>query len=156
MTSQQVSIQLRNSLHCMEAKGSLLCAQKRNTCTYHEPKKLVHAIPPYVFKIYFNNIIPPMPECCKWFLYFSLSNQMPAFIFFPILMHATCPAHLNLLDVSSLTAFDKSVRVTGQQCQNSLTHASKPQNKHPYENPKYIYHIYEILKYPALLSELKL
>jgi hypothetical protein len=36
-------------------------------------------------------------------------------------------------------------------------HASKPQNKYSYENPKYLDHTYEkILKYPALLSKIKL
>ena len=50
--NQRVIIYSSNSLHCMEPMGSLLFSQKLKTSTYHEPQKLVHAIPTYVFNLY--------------------------------------------------------------------------------------------------------
>ena len=86
----------------MEPTGSLSCSQKLNICTYHEPQKLVHAIPPYVFNIYFNNIIPPMPSVSSGF-FPSGSPTRCMNSFFLFCMQAICPAHLILLNLNIIT-----------------------------------------------------
>jgi hypothetical protein len=69
----------------------------------------VHPINPYLPKVQLNVILPPMPRSSWWSLTFRLPNQNP--VNTSPLPHATCPAHLNLLDLITPTIFSEEERL---------------------------------------------
>jgi hypothetical protein len=65
----------------------------------------IHTIPPYLSKIHYNIVHPPMSWSSQWSLTFWLSH-LYAFHFSTI--RATCPAHHILLDLTIIVYLEKS------------------------------------------------
>jgi hypothetical protein len=61
---------------------------------------------PCLPEVHFNVIHPPMPRSSQWSFAFGPPNQNPVNMS-PLPMHVTCPAHLILLDLITLTVFVK-------------------------------------------------
>jgi hypothetical protein len=64
----------------------------------------VRPIDPCLPKVHFNVILPPTPRSSHWSLAIRPPNQNPVSTS-PLPMRATCPAHLILLDLITLTIF---------------------------------------------------
>jgi hypothetical protein len=64
--------------------------------------KPVRPIDPYLPNVHLNVILPPTPRSSQWFLAFGPPNQNSVNISL-LPMRATCPAHLILLDLITLT-----------------------------------------------------
>jgi hypothetical protein len=92
----------RTSQHFMEPEGSLPCSQEPSTGPYPQPYQSNphHAI--LSLKIHFNIVHSRTSWFSQWSFFFWLSHQYPIRI--PLLIiHATCPTHLILLDLIILT-----------------------------------------------------
>jgi hypothetical protein len=64
----------------------------------------IRPIDPYLPKVQLNVILPPTPRSSQWPLAVGSPNQNPVNTS-PLSMRATCPAHLILFDLITLTIF---------------------------------------------------
>jgi len=70
----------------------------------------IHTPRTYFINIHSNIILPPRPSSCEWSFPFGLpTNILNKFLISP--MHATCPTHLNLLDLLNLAIYGEAYRV---------------------------------------------
>jgi hypothetical protein len=74
----------------------------------------VRHVDPYLPKVQLNVILPPTPRSSQWSLAFGPPNQNP------VCLRATCPAHLNLLDLITLTIFGEEYRLWSSSSCNFL------------------------------------
>jgi len=63
----------------------------------------------HFLKIHCNIIFPPNPGCSKWTLSLRFSYQNPVYTS-PLLIHATCPTHLIILDLITRTILGEQYR----------------------------------------------
>ena len=82
----------------MESEDSLPCSQQPTNNHYPEPDQSIPTLLSYLFKIYFNIILPSIHMSFKWFLpqfspqnlvYISLQSHV---------CHIPCPWHSSLFD----------------------------------------------------------
>ena len=94
----------------MEPEGSSPHLQVPATCPYPEPEQSSPCPLSHILKIQLHIILPATPGSPKW----PLSPRFPTktqhtFLLSPI--HATCPAHLILLDLITRT-------ILGEECRS--------------------------------------
>jgi hypothetical protein len=68
----------------------------------------VRLIDPYLPKVQFNVILPSTPRSSQWSLAFGPPNQTPVNT---SPMRVTCPAHLILLDLITVTIFSEEYKL---------------------------------------------
>ena len=81
----------------MELEGSLPYSQVSATCPYHDPDRLSHTPASHFPKTHLNIVLSSTPWSSKWSLSSGFSTKT---LLTPLLapIHATCSAHLILLD----------------------------------------------------------
>jgi len=94
----------------MEPEVSLKCSQTPATGSYHEPAEPSSPHRSLSRKAHLNVILSSTPRSSQWFLPFGPPNQNPVSII-PLSMPATCPAHLILIDLITLTIFCEEYRL---------------------------------------------
>jgi len=93
-----------NFLSFMEPVCSLQCSQEPTTGRILRQTNLFHTLSPYFPKVHSNIIHPSLPGSSEWSLPFSFPTKI-LYAFLISSVHATCPAHLILLDLITLMTF---------------------------------------------------
>ena len=93
----------------MEPKGSLLHSQVPTTFPMLSHIDPVHALTSHFLNIHLNIILPSMPGSYKWYLSLRFSHQNPVYTS-TLPIHATCPAHIICLNLTTWTIFIEEYR----------------------------------------------
>ena len=76
---------------------------------YPEPDQYTRRVPFYFLKIHLNIILPSKPGFSEMSLFLTFPHQNPVHAT-PLLISATCPAHLILLDFLTRTILEEEYR----------------------------------------------